>query len=469
MALTAEVTTLEDDRVRLDVAVPEEDVRKEFQRAVRQLARDVRIPGFRPGKVPEQVVIQRVGRDAVVQEMLRTALGRWYTNAVSDTGVDPIDDPELQLEQVPEEGELTFTATVQVRPSATLGDYRGLEVGKGEPEVPEGALDQQLEALRTRVARLAPVDRPAHAGDFIVMDFEGSSNGRKLRTAGARDYSSELGGGRLVAEFEDNLIGLSAGEQVSFSVDYAAGDQRGELAGRTVDYTVTLKQVQERVLPEIDDDFALEASEFETLEELKADILSKLEASAQERVDELFRRMVIDAAAANATVEVPAVMVDRRVNTMVNSLAQQLPKGVSFEEYVTASGRTVEQVVGELRPDAEQALRRELVVEAIADAEGIEISDDQVEAQVREDAAATGRAPERLLHDLRHHGGWDELRKDLRLREAVTRLVEASTPIPLEQAEAREKLWTPEDGTEAPAEAGSEQSAGKLWTPGDPK
>lgn len=473
MALTAEVTTLEENRVRLDVQVPEDEVQKRMDRAIRQLGRAVRIPGFRPGKVPAEVVVQRVGRDAVVQEMLKGSLGEWYSQAVAETGVQPIDDPDLDLEEVPESGDLTFQATVQVRPTATLGDLTGLEVGKAEPEVPEGALEAQLEALRERAARLQPVDRAAGEGDFVVIDFDGTINGKKQRNAQARDYLVELGAGRLVPEFDRRLRGLAAGERVSFPVTYSDTDGRAELRGRTVEYTVVVKQVQEKVLPELDDELAVGVSEFDTMEELEADIRRRLEEDAQARVDELFRRMVIDAVVERSSVDVPAVMVDRRVGTILQQTASQLPEGVSFEQYVAATGRTLEQIVEELRPDAEMAVRRELVVEAVADAEGIEVADEEMEEQVRRDAEATGRAPERLLHELKHHGGWETLRQDMRIQKAVQKLVESATPIPMAQAEARERLWTPEQERKkaaASAEpAGKPAGAGKLWTPGDPR
>ena len=474
MALTAEVVNLEENRVRLDVEVPEDEVQKRMDRAIRQLGRDVRVPGFRPGKAPAEVIVQRVGRDAVVQEMLKGSLGEWYSQAVAETGVQPIDDPDLDLEEVPESGALTFQATVQVRPTATLGDYTGLEVGKAEPEVPEGALDQQLDALRERAARLQPVERAAGEGDFVVIDFDGTIGGKKHRNAQARDYLVEIGGGRLVPEFDEKLRGLSAGESVDFPVTYGDEDQRAELRGRTVDYTVTVKQVQEKVLPELDDDLAIGVSEFDTIDELTADVQRRLDENAQSQVDELFRRMVIDAVVEKATVDVPAVMVDRRVGTILQQTASQLPEGVSFEQYVAATGRTLEQIVEELRPDAEMAVRRELVVEAIADAEGIEVTDEEMEEQVRTDAEATGRAPERLLHELQHHGGWEALRQDMRVQKAVQKLVDSATAIPMAQAEAREKLWTPEQArqkavAQSAEPAGKPAPAGKLWTPGDPR
>ncbi len=474
MPLTADVTTLEDNRVRLDVAVPEDEVQRRMERAIRRLGREVRVPGFRPGKAPAEVIVQRVGHDAVVQEMLRDALGAWYSEAVAETGIQPIDDPDLDLESVPDEGDLTFTATVPVRPVATLGDYAGIEVGRAEAEVPEGALDEQLEALRKQAGRLQPVERAAQEGDFVVIDFDGAENGKKLKNATARDYLVEIGGGRLVPEFDRALRGVEAGGTVEFPVAYGDTDGRPELRNRTVDYAVTVKAVQERVLPELDDELAIGVSEFDTLDELRADLERRLQESADSQADELFRRMVIDAVTEKATVEVPAVMVDRRIGTILQQTADQLPQGVSFEQYLAATGRSLEEVVEELRPDAEAAIRRELVVEAVADAQAVEVTDEEIEEQVRQDAEATGRAPDRLLHDLQHHGGWEALRQDLRLRKAVDHLIESATAIPMAQAEARERLWTPEDDRKKSAEAaepaeGKAAPAGKLWTPGDPR
>lgn len=475
MPLTADVTPLESNKVRLDVAVPEDEVQRRMERAIRRLGREVRVPGFRPGKAPAEVIVQRVGHDAIVQEMLKSALGDWYSEAVAETGIVPIDDPDLDLDSVPEEGDLTFTATVEIRPTARLGDYAGIEVGRAEPEVPEGALDEQLDRLRQQAARLEPVERPAGEGDFVVIDFDGSQNGKRLKNATARDYLVELGGGRLVPEFDTALRGASPGDTVRFPVTYGEGDGRPELRGSTVEYSVTVKAVQEKVLPELDDELALNVSEFDTLEELTADLQRRLRESAESQVEELYRRMVIDAVTERATVDVPAVMVDRRIGTILQGTAEQLPQGVSFEQYLAATGRTLEQLVEELRPDAEAAIRRELVVEAVADAQAVEVTDEEIEEQVRADAEATGRAADRLMQDLRQRGGWEALRQDMRLRRAVDHLIESATAIPMATAEARERLWTPEDdrrkaspATGTPAE-GKAAPAGKLWTPGDPR
>lgn len=461
MSIATEITSHTEGRVELAVAVSEDAVEQAFDQALQRLARGVKVPGFRQGKVPTSVVMSRFGRPVVVQEMLKVSLAEWYEQAVVESGIRPIDDPDLALDDVPETGELRFRALVPTRPKAKLGTITGLEVGKDEPEIPEGALEEELERLRMRASRMAPVDRPAEEGDFLVVDFDGEVNGKRLASASARDYVVELGSERLLSGFDEKLRGSSPGDSVSIEVTYAADDSRQELRGKTVAYTAQVKQVQERVLPELDDDLAAETSEFDTLEELKADITRRLEEAAQARVDELFRRRVVDAAVSDATMDVPEIMVQRRISSILNQTASSLPSGVTFETYLRATGRTLEQVVEELRPDAEMAIRRELVVEAVCEAENIEVTDADVEAQVREDAEKVGRDAGELLAEVVSEGAFERLREDLRLGRAVQLLIDNAVPISMAQAEARERLWTPEE-EKAPSDA-------KLWTPGDAK
>jgi len=461
MSIATEITSHEEGRVELAVAVSEDAVEQAFDQALQRLARGVKVPGFRQGKVPTSVVMSRFGRPVVVQEMLKVSLAEWYEQAVVESGIRPIDDPDLALDDVPESGELRFRAVVPTRPKAKLGTVAGLEVGKDEPEIPEGALEEELDRLRLQGSRMAPVDRPAAEGDFVVVDFDGEVNGKRLASASARDFVVELGSERLLAGFDEKLRGSSAGDSVRIEITYAADDSRQELRGKTVAYTAQVKQVQERVLPELDDDFAAENSEFDTLDELTADINRRLEEAAQARVDELFRRRVVDAAVNNATSDVPEIMVQRRIGSILNQTASSLPSGVTFETYLRATGRTLDQVVEELRPDAEMAIRRELVVEAVCEAENIEVTDTDVEAQVRDDAEKVGRDADELLAEVIAEGAFERLREDLRLGRAVQYLIDSAVPISMEQAEARERLWTPEE-EKAPSDA-------KLWTPGDAK
>lgn len=461
--LTTEVTSLEDDRVRLAVAVPEDEVRRRTDATIREIARNVRIPGFRPGKAPANVIVQRMGREYVLQKMVEDSLGRWYAQAVSDTGIDPIEDPDVDFEGPPEAGDLTFTATVRTRPKAKLGTYKGVEVGKEEAVVEEGAVQAELDRLLEQAARLQPTEREAAAGDFVTIDFDGEIDGKRIPNGSGRDYLIEIGGSGLMPGFDEKVIGLAAGGSTSFDVDYPEEDQRPALAGKSVRYTVTVKQVQEKVLPPLDDDVASQISEFDTIAELRADIEERLQKAAESRVDELFRRAVIDMVTREITVEVPEVMIQRRVSDVLHETMHRLPKGVTLEAYIQAMGKTPQQVVKELEPDAEISIRRELAVEAVAEAEGITVTDEEIEEQVRADAEESGRDADELLEAVRSQGAWETLRKDIVRDRAMNLLVENAVPISMEQAAAREKLWTPETDKEPGVEAA------KLWTPGDPE
>lgn len=462
MALRTEVVTLEENRVRLGVTVPKEEVEKRIDRTLRRLGREIRVPGFRPGKAPAQVVAQRFGPEIVFEEMLRDALGEWYGNALDESGVRPIDEPEIDLEDRDDGGDLTFNATVQTRPTATLGTYKGLEVSKGTPEVPDELISAEIDRLRGLAATLEPVERPAAAGDFVTIDFDGAIDGDQVAGASARDYLVEVGGPRLVPAFSDRLVGLAAGGTATFPIDYPDTDGRTELAGKTVEYTVSMKNVQQKVLPELTDELAGEISEHDTVDELRAAISGRLEQSAQDEVDELYRRMVIDAVVAKATVDIPQVMIDNRVNAILHETSHRLPQGMTLEQYLQMSGRTLDDARADLAPDAEMAIRRELVVEAVAEAEAVVVTDEEVENQVRIDAEAAGRDANQLLKELRRHGGVETLRDDMVMRKTVDLLIEHSTAIPVALKEARDQLWTPDKEKESAGESGG------LWTPDAP-
>src|SRR5436305_6311641 len=263
--VTTATRELGDWRVHVEVEVASEALERELGSAARSIGRDLKIPGFRKGKVPPEVVLQRVGRDAVLDEAVRRALPGWYEQAVSDAGIAAVGDPHLDLAELPEKGSpLQFTIEVAVRPKAKLGKYKGVEVGRREPSATAEEIDGELERLRDSVASLENVDRPAAKGDFVVIDFVGTIDGEPFEGGEARGYLLEIGSGRLVEGFEEQLEGAPAGEdrevRVAFPDDYRAE----ELAGKEAAFHVTLREVKEKRLPELDDDFATEAAGFDT-------------------------------------------------------------------------------------------------------------------------------------------------------------------------------------------------------------
>jgi trigger factor len=460
-AVKTSITELPESRVRVEAEVPAEEVERRMQATARQLGRDLRMPGFRKGKVPPPVVIQRVGRETVLDEAVRGAIGRWYLDAIDAAGIHPVGDPDLDLGDLPDEGQpLTFTIEIGVRPTAELGEYKGVEVGKREPAAGDEAIDAEIEALRERSARLETIEEAAGKGDFLVMDYVGSIDGEPFAGGEGRDQLIELGSGRLVPGFEDQLLGAKAGDERPVTVDFPEDYGAAELAGKKADFAVTVKEVKRKDLPALDDDFASDAAGFDTLAELREDIAAKLSEADEARIEAEYREAVLDAVVADSQIDVPATLVDARArelwDRMLHSLSHQ---GINKEAYLRIAGRSEEEILEEAKPDAEQALRREAVIAAVVEAEKIEPSDGDILDALQATAARERTTPEKLRGRLEKAGRLDELVDDLAQRAAVDFLAEHATPISVEQAQARDKLWTP--GKEA-GETGSSQ----LWTPG---
>jgi trigger factor len=425
------LTELPESRVRVDAEVPAAEVEKSLAQAARRLARDTRVPGFRKGKVPPPVFIRRVGREYVLDEAIRSSIGSWYADALGEAKVVPIGEPKLDLGDLPPEGEpLSFSFEIGVRPVARLGDYTGLEVAKRAAEVDEERVAHELEHLREHLARLETAERAAGEGDFVVVDYTGSIDGVPFEGGEGHDQLIELGGGRLIPGFEEQLTGASAGDErtidVTFPDDYGAE----HLAGRPAQFAISVKEVRERALPELSDDLASEVSEFDTLDELREDIRGRIAEQEGRAVEAEFREAVLDAAVDNATVEVPDALVEARAVELWDQMLHSLShRGLSKEAYLQISGRTETEILDEAKPDAERALKREAVLAAVVAAESIEPTDDELAEALGSTAEREGTRPEQLLERVRKAGSLDALREDVATRKAMDLLAERAKPV----------------------------------------
>lgn len=459
---------LPNSRVEVEVEVPAADVEKATSRAARAMAKEMRMPGFRAGKAPASLVIQRLGFGPVLQEAIRDALPEWYERALLDAGVSPIGDPSIDMASMPEEeGQpLEFKFQVGVRPAAELGTYKGLEVGKEEQEVPDEIVDTEVERVREGFARLEQVERAGAEGDSLLIDFEGFVDGNAFQGGAAEDYLLGLGSGQLIEGFEEQLVGAGAGDEREVKVTFPADYQAEHLAGKDAVFKVKVKEVREKVLPELDDDFASEASEFDSLEELRSDIREKVGAALGSRAEEDFRVAAIDAAVEEATVEVPDELATARATERWERMERQLAqRGMDPNQFLQMQGKSRDELIEETKPDAEKELKREAVVTAIAEAEEIEVTEEEMVEALEHSAEHERTSPEKLLERLRQNGRDSLIREDLKARKAIELVADAAKPIPKEEADARQEKAEAREKLLAPEGEGKAKPSG-LWTPG---
>ena len=443
----AQVEELGGNRVRLTVDVSPHELEHAVEHAADDLAGSVKIPGFRKGKVPRQVLLANVGRDRLWVEAVESHIGGWFWNAAARSRLRPVATPEYDFQLPESETEpWTFSATVEVQPTPEIVDWTTLEVPRAESEVPEELVQRELDALRSSVAELVPADdREAREGDTVVIDLSGEDG------AGQSDTVVELGSGNLVEEIEQALVGARVGDTRSVRYELAEGAE--------TKVEVTLKHVNEKVLPEADDELARAASEFDTIAELRADIEGRIRVAVDEQIEGAFRAAAVDELVKASNVQAAGPLVESRARELLNGFVRSLAnRGITPEAYFQVTGQTPEALTAQVRTEAAQSVARELALEAVAEKAGITVSDDDVNELIREQAEAAGDDPDAVIAEIWAHGQQEALREDLRLRAALDRLAAEVKPIPLEQHAAREAIWTPD----------KEKPAGetKLWTPG---
>jgi trigger factor len=440
--MAPQVEELEDDKVKLTVDVSAHEVHHAVEHAASDLAQTVRIPGFRKGKVPMPLLVQRIGRERIYEEAVGSHIGGWFWNAAARARVNPVAMPEYEFElPTSDKEDWIFTATVQVQPKPEPADWTTLEVPKHEVEVPEDVVQAELELLQRTAAELIAVDgRPAQDGDVAVIDLVASDGSAQ------RDYIVELGSERLVEEIENGLRGLSTGEEREIAYELADGSRRNA--------TVALKELKERVLPPIDDELARVATEFDTIAELRDDTESRLRGQIEEEVEGLFRAAAVDELLKATNFVAVGPLVEARTRELLTGLARSLQaRGIDASSYMQLTGQTAEVLEQRLRAEASLSVSRELLLEAVADKLGIEVTDDEIRDELR-----TAGETEEDIEEFIEKGGADSVRDDLRLKRALDRIAAEVKPIAPDLHEARESIWTPEK--EQPAETP------KLWTPG---
>jgi trigger factor len=444
--MATQVEELPDNKVRLTVDVPQADLRHAVEHATHDLAESVKVPGFRKGKVPPQVLQARIGRERIFTEAVESHIGGWFVNAAASTRIRPVAAPEYDYDlPSSEDDDFSFTATVAVQPTPEPADWTQLEVPYAEPEVPAELVDQELEALRDSVAELAPVERAARTGDVVVIDALDEHG------EGQRDLVVELGSGRLVEEIERALTGAAKGE--TREVEFETAD------GPNAKATVEVKEIKEKVLPELDDELARAASEFDTLAELRADIEQRIGDVLEGEAETAYRAAAVDRLVEASNVQVGGPLVESRTRELLNGLGRSLEsRGISAEAYLQLSGQNADELVQRLRAEAALSVARELVLEAVADKLGLQVDDAEIEELIREQAELAEDDADEAVKLVFDSGRQELLRSDLRLRKALDRVAAEAKRVPAEVARAREEIWTPDK--ESP------QTEKNLWTPG---
>ena len=412
------VEALEGNKVKLSVAVTESEFETDINEAFRQIAREVRLPGFRPGKAPRKVLEARIGLEAARIEALERSVPKYYLQAVDEHDVDVIAQPEFEITGGEEGGDVSFTAVVEVRPEVNAGGYENLRVEIPSPEATEEEVEERIEHLRNSFSTLESVERPAESGDQITLDIEGSQDGDPVAGLTADDYLYELGSGNIVEEFDDQLAGTKAGDVLEFKADHPDPDEA------QIDFKLTVKDIQEKVLPEADDDFAKEASEFETMAELREDLSNRMSMVKKIQASMAINQKTAEALGELVDEDIPEALVDQEFQNRLQDLAMRLQaQGVGIEQYLAGVGQDQETWVAELREAATQGVKVDLALRAVALKEAIEVAEHELEAELEAVAQRVGEKVAKVRKQIERNGQLAAVRSDLRTRKALEWLV----------------------------------------------
>ncbi len=449
------VETLGPTRVRLAVEIPFEELKPSFDAAYKKIGAQVRIPGFRPGKAPARIIDQRIGRAAVIEEAVNTALPKAYGDAVRESGVRALGQPDIEVTSLDDGKQLAFTAEVDVRPEITLPDLTGVAVTVDDVSVSDEEVDAELDSLRERFATLTGVERPVQSGDYVSIDIVAQIDGAEVEGGSASNLSYEVGRDDLVDGLDDAITGKNAGESMTFDTTLQSGDHVDDQA----EVTVTVKSVKEKELPTVDDEFASLASEFDTVAELRADLRTRLERAkafvqGSQARDRLLEQLLdtVDFPLPDSAIQAE---VDYREHEIVHALEHD---DASFDEFLKRQGQTREEFTDQLRESARKSVKAQFLLDAIADADQVEVGEAELTEYLVRQAGRYNMAPQEFANQLVEAGNLPALMADVRRNKALAEVLqqakitdESGRAVDL-SALTPSQLAEPEDGTEPPDE-----------------
>lgn len=423
--MSVQIENLEKNMVKLTIEVSAEEFGKAIQGAYNKQKSKISIPGFRKGKVPQAMVEKMYGVEIFYEDAANSLIPENYSKAAAESELDIVSQPEINVVQIEKGKEFIFTAEVAVKPEVTLGEYKGLEVPKADLEVTEEEITAELKKEQDKNARTITVeDRASENGDTVTIDFEGFVDGAAFEGGAGKDYPLTLGSNSFIPGFEDQLVGKNAGEEVEVNVTFPEDYNAEELKGKAAVFKCTIHKIEAKELPELDDEFAQDVSEFDTLEEYKADIKANLEKKKETEAKRAKEDAVVEKAIENAAMDIPEAMIKTQVNQMVDDFARRIQsQGLTMEQYMQFTGSTIEAIQDQMKPQAVKRIQSRLVLEKVAEVENLEASEEKLNDEIKNLAEMYKMEVEKF-QDLIGDYEKEQMKKDLAVQEAVTFLSE---------------------------------------------
>lgn len=425
--MSNEFEKLEHNMVKISMEIGQEEFDKACERAYQKNKNQISLPGFRKGKAPRKMIERVYGKEVFYEDALNDVLPGVYTAAVEELKLDVVSRPEVDVEKMEAGEPIVVTATVAVKPEVTLGEYKGLVVEKETVAVTEDDVNEALKKDAEKNSRLVDVtDRAAELGDEVTIDFDGYVDDKQFEGGKSEDYRLTLGSHSFIDTFEDQIVGKNPEEAFDVNVTFPENYHAKELAGKPAVFKVVLKKIQKKELPALDDDYAKDYSEFDTIAEYKEDLQKKLLANKQKEADDKRAKALISAAVANAEMDIPAAMIDDRADSMIQNFANNLRyQGISIEQYMSMTGSNMAAMRANVRPDAEKAIKEALVLEAIAKAENLEVTDEDFDAEVQKMADMYKMEADKIK-ELLGERQMEEMKKDIAVQKAAKLVAEAA-------------------------------------------